>query len=129
MKYLFLLLFSFSAIADTVYLNAPIVVNGSMAADVASTPVEITTFNGYSVTAKVTGGSSPDGMIAIQVSNDDAASPTSWIELAGSANTIDGDDTVVWNVADAYYKWFRIFYDRTSGSGTLNVNYNVKRVK
>lgn len=122
MKYLLLILLSFNAFA--LDLNSSLVTNESMGADVTSSNLALDSFSNFAIYAKYTG--TPNGEIKLEASLDNTSSPTNWVQVGGSAVTIIGADDVIWNMSNASYKWIRVKYVRTSGTGTLNVNYNVK---
>jgi hypothetical protein len=95
-----------------------------MGADVTSDQLALDSFSNFAIYAKYTGA--PNGEIKLEASIDNTSTPTNWVQVSGSAVTITGADEVLWNMTNASYKWIRVKYVRTSGTGTLNVNYNVK---
>ena len=103
----------------------------SMAADITSAAFESIAYFGLAVQYKVSSGSSPSGSLIIQMSNDKA----NWVNVPTDAVKAVNPFTVTANVDGFWlyqdiipYKWVRVFYDRTSGSGTLDVWGSVVRL-
>lgn len=97
------------------------IVNHTMGADVTGPQVPKELQTGMYIQAVVTGGSSPTGDFKIQSSSD----ALTWTDVANSSQSITGDGSVSWNIGPAYYKFWRLVYTFTSGSGTLDVSYNM----
>lgn len=81
---------------------------------------------GYSVQISFTGNF--DGTFKLQTSNDIGVTPnqqpTHWNTLLNSsaavvAGAYGGEAGIMWNVERSFYRWFRIVYTPTSGTGTL----------
>jgi hypothetical protein len=101
--------------------NDKIVDAGSMGADITSDAVLIDQLYGFSLQSIYTG--SPVGDLIFQVSNDDVTIPSqvvNWNNLA-SAVAIAAVGTNLQNFIGTNYKWLRVFFDRTSGTGSLTV--------
>lgn len=128
MKYLLLLLLSLNA--NAIIFNDSLLTGGSMAADVCSTPLQINNFTGYSLQAKVVGATA-EGSILLQASDDNIAPAgiVNWIDIANSTVSVSGSGITFYNTSDAFYKYVKLCYIRTSGTGTLDVIYNVKEGK
>ena len=80
----------------------------------------------YNVQATITG--SPVGTLKLQACID-VATPTvssSWNDVASSTVTISGADIVMYDVSDISYKWVRLVYTRTSGTGAITALINAK---
>lgn len=82
---------------------------------------------------QVTWTGTPVGAFKLQVSLDkgDDFAPTeaqrgqgivNWTDLPSSSQATSGVSSVVWNVEDAGYRWVRIVYTHTSGSGTVSAS-------
>lgn len=72
----------------------------------------------FSIQAKWTG--TPTGSFKLQCSNDVEATVTDWEDIPGSTLAVAGAaGTQVWNYTGAPFRWVRIVYTATSGSGTL----------
>jgi hypothetical protein len=133
MKALFLLLLlvcnvALAGIKTTVKISDSV----SLGASSKSTAINLKDLKGYSIQAVITGATSPVGQIYLEASNDPTASENpsqvvNWSLL--SETVIDIEDVtgtaadVFWNISNAHYKWVRLGYDSTSGSGTLNATF------
>lgn len=87
----------------------------------------------YAIQAVWTG--SPVGTLKIQVSNDivpdgvggdQASNVVNWTDYTNSSQSISGAGNFVWNVLEAGYRWVRLVYTKTSGSGTINAVFSGK---
>ncbi len=73
----------------------------------------------FSFHAKWTG--TPTGSFKLQGSNDVESTVTDWEDIPGSTLAVAGAaGTQMWNYADAPFRWVRIVYTATSGTGTLS---------
>lgn len=92
----------------------------SMGADFQSDPINVAAYIGISLQAIYTG--SPVGELVIQASGsvtNRAADidPSSWIDIGNDPVASAG--TSLFNIRTPFYKWLRIIYRRTSGTGTV----------
>lgn len=95
-----------------------ILVNGaSMAADVTSAAQDLSFYWVFSMQAVFTG--SPVGSIELQASNDNVTFTT----ISGTNTAVSAASNIMWNVENAGYKYVRVFYDATSGTGSLTCTY------
>jgi len=78
---------------------------------------------GIYVQAVVTGGTSPTGTWAIQSSADGSAA--SWNTVTSTSQSITGNGVTSWNLTGQNYKFFRVIYTFTSGSGSAAITANV----
>ena len=92
--------------------------NADMGADFESPPINVAAYIGVNLQAIYTG--SPTGALVIQASgaitnrpSDIAAS--SWIDIGQDAVLSAGNS--MFNIRTPFYKWLRIVYRRTSGTG------------
>lgn len=86
----------------------------SLVASVNSSAAEIGSYEGISVQSTYTG--TPTGTLKLQCSNDGVTFsdvPTATVSLAGAAGS------TLWNIPDAYYRFVRISYTATSGTGSV----------
>lgn len=65
-----------------------------------------------------------NGSMKIQVSNDDSSVPAYWHDISSSIINIAsgsylGQTGFTYSIADATYRWIRVAYTFTSGTGTL----------
>lgn len=89
----------------------------SMAADVTSAGQDLSFYWVFSMQAVFTG--SPVGNIELQASNDNVTYTT----IADTPTAVAAAGNIMWNIENAGYKWVRVFYDATSGTGSLTVTY------
>ncbi len=86
----------------------------------------------YSIQAVYSG--TPVGSLKLQASNDivtlgaGGGQPaiTNWTDISGSTVGISAAGNYLWNVSNFGYRWTRLVYTQTSGTGTLNVVLNAK---
>lgn len=103
--------------------NELISTDASMGADVTSTVKDISECTCVAVQGVWSAGSSPVGNMILQASLDDVTySDISTLAVSGNSGSN------LFNVDNPGYRYLRLFYDRTSGSGTLNVRISGKRV-
>lgn len=108
--------------------------NGNMAGSLNSFGEDVNQIFMFSIQAVFTGA--PNGTLKIQVSNDDvpvgingqdpAVNVVNWVDYTGSSQTILAAGNFMYIVAEGGYRWVRLVYTASSGSGTLNVVYNGK---
>lgn len=108
-----------------------IILNASMVAEVDSKPQDLNQVPLYSIQAVWTG--SPVGSLKLQLSNDiinsnppQAYNPiqiVNWTDYSGSLTVVNGAGNFVWNCLDVGYRWVRLVYVFSSGTGTLNATF------
>ena len=90
---------------------------------------------GYSVTIKATESSATlAGTLKLQASNNaladnvnnDADANAIWVDITNSSQAVSGTGSFAWNVADVYYRAFRVVWTRTSGQGTADIYIHAK---
>jgi hypothetical protein len=109
------------------FISDKILDAGSMGADVESDEVLIDQIYGFAIQAVYTG--TPNGTLKIQASCDDvqkSSDVTNWIDVSGATATITAAGSVIIQVPYAFYKWFKVVFVRTSGTGSLTITYNGK---
>jgi hypothetical protein len=94
--------------------------NSSMGADFEAPPINVAAYIGISVQAIYTG--SPTGTLVIQASGAVTNRPgdidsSSWVDIGNDPVTAAGSS--LFNIRTPFYKWVRIVYRRTSGTGTV----------
>lgn len=94
----------------------------TMAAD-ASIIQQLEQIFAYSMEAVYTG--SPNGTLSLQASNDynPNTGNGTWTEIVDSPNAITGAGSSFWNVTSSNYKFVKLVYVRSSGTGSLSVNF------
>lgn len=100
----------------TRFFEQQIVKSGDMSADVYSDSFLVGMADAMSVQLNWS-GASPVGDLKVQVSNDGSTWVDSDAVVAVAVNT----DSYLFNFEEPAWKYLRIFYDRTSGTGTLDV--------
>jgi hypothetical protein len=103
---------------------------GSLAASFNSDAIEVLGFFGLFVQAVVSSASSLNGTLKLQYSNkrtEPTDSDPTWLDLPTDASlavnpqTITADGAKAWEYPKVIsYRWIRLVYTRTGGSGTLN---------
>lgn len=89
--------------------------NGSLASNLVSTALDIDSMLGYAVQAVWTG--SPVGTLNIQASLD----KITWSDVTNSSVSLAGSaGSWLWNFQGSFYRYIRINYVSTSGTGTLS---------
>lgn len=93
----------------------------------------------YSIEAVFTGA--PVGSLNLEVSNDivpvassnsnpvgadPAANVVNWVTYTGSSTAVSGSGNFLWNVLEAGYRWVRVSYTATSGSGSCSIQMSSK---
>lgn len=92
-------------------------VSGSMGADITSNYADVGWFAWLAIQIVWSAGSSPLGTVYVQGSNDG----TNFENITGLSFSLSGDSgSHMFEDPDAGYRYVRVFYDRTSGDGTLD---------
>lgn len=117
------------------FTPAAMMTNVSMAASSNSIGVDVNQLNLMSIQAYWPSTGTPVGTLKVQVSNDrvsvsttsdPAANVVNWTDYTGSTTTVNGAGDVLYNMTFAGYRWARLVYTRTSGTGTLNASFSGK---
>ena len=102
-----------------------------------SDPIALDQIYGFAVQAFWTG--TPVGNFKLQVSCDAPGDTTqtsnggpdkvtNWTDLTGSTQAAGGLSYFVWNINGAFYRYVRLVYTNTSGSGVLKAQICLKGV-
>jgi hypothetical protein len=70
---------------------------------------------GFSVQAIATGA--PVGALKLQISLDG----TNFVDYPSSSQAVSAAGSFIWNVADVMFRYFRVVYTKTSGTGSLTI--------
>ena len=116
------------------YLN--LLTNGSMGSSINSFGMDLNQMYLTTVQAVWTGGSAA-GTIQLQLSCDNvkpvnivgvdpAANVVNWDVYTGSAVTVSGAGSQAWIVGQVGFRWLRVQYVFSSGTGSLLVQANTK---
>jgi hypothetical protein len=109
------------------FANEKIIVAADMSASFSSDPILLDQIYGFSFQAVFTG--SPNGTFKLQCSNDDVKLPievSQWSDVGSTSQAISAAGDLFYNIDAAHYKWVRIVYTRSSGSGSCDVVYFAK---
>jgi len=90
----------------------------SLASSMSSSEVFVERCTSYSIQIVWTG--TPVGEFKLQGSLDSGA-PTNWTDITGSEESVSAAGDLLWNATGVGYKWVRLVFTSTSGSGTLTV--------
>lgn len=114
-------------------LNESLLSGGDMSGSLNSAPLNLEFAFGYAIQCEFTG--SPVGTIKLQGSNDSTPdanfqfsnfAPTNWTDITGTSTAVTTNGSILFNAASVYYRWVRVVYTVTSGSGSLSVVGNTK---
>jgi hypothetical protein len=111
------------------FANEKIVNAVSMAASFNSSPILLDQIYGFSFQVIFTG--TPNGSFKLQCSNDDVkleSQVSNWSDVASTAQSITAAGNLFYNINYAFYKWVRVVYTASSGSGSCDVIYAAKGV-
>ena len=105
--------------------NEPIITNGDMSqVSLTSTQVKLDHIGQFAVCAVYSGA--PVGTLKLQASTDSTTPATNWADITGSSTAVNGAGIFIWNIANVGFNYVQAVYTKTSGTGTLNVNINLK---
>jgi hypothetical protein len=122
------------------YVQSSILMSCSMASTCTSIGVDLNQMNLASIEAVFTG--SPVGTLGLQISSDDvplcntgsancvtynpAGNVVNWVTYTGSSEAVTSSGNFLWNLNLAGYRWIRLVYIPTSGTGSLSATYDAK---
>src|SRR5689334_12943540 len=117
------------------FADPVIMENASLAADAYSDPIRLEQHDKCAIAIVWTG--TPVGNFMLETCQDvgitlpdgtvDPDSLVNWITYTGSTQAAGGaDGKFTWRLTSAPDRWARIFYDRTSGTGTANARVMAK---
>lgn len=112
--------------------NAPLTItsSGDMAqATLSSDPINLDQKYGFSIQVMFT--DAPVGTLKIQGScdlgtNGIGSGVTNWSDIPGQTIAVAAAGNGMFSVDATYYKWARLFYTKTSGTGALTARMNSK---
>lgn len=94
----------------------------AMTADITSEVIHAEYLDMLDFVVAWSSGSSPVGVFKVQGANELEAKDRVWRDISGdgnpSASGVSGEHIL--HIHEIQFKWYRVFYDFTSGSGTLN---------
>jgi len=108
--------------------------NIDIATSFTSQGINLISIYAYSIQAVHSGTAA--GTFKLQGSNDPGdngsgqgvSQPTNWTDISDSPQAVSGAGSVLWDVTECSYRWVRMIYTATSGTGTLNAIINTKGI-
>jgi len=115
--------------------NAPIIQSHSNAATYSFPAIYVAQDYGISVLA-VQGDTTAAGTVKLQASNDYVAgantgsfSPTNWVDVANTSQTVASGATVLIPYTQICYQWVRVVWTETTpGTSTITAEINVQGI-
>lgn len=92
---------------------------GTISTNYTSNPFRVGDFDRFAVQFALTGTLA--GTIKLQASIDDL----NYVDIPDSIISVNGADVFLVSIAYFAYKYVRVVYTRTSGSGTINAKINL----
>lgn len=89
-----------------------------LSTDVESEGIFVERCTEYSIQLVFTG--TPVGEFKLQGSLD-GGTPSNWTDITGSEESVTEAGDILWNAQGVGYRWVRLVYTSTSGTGTLTV--------
>ncbi len=103
----------------------------TMSGNLTTNAIPLNHIYGFSIQVVWSGGTAI-GAFTVQASNDITnvgANVLNWETVANSSIAASGSGSAFYNYNGAFYKWFRIVYTYTSGTGTITAtNIYIKGV-
>lgn len=120
--------------------NCPLTVagaaTGNLNASFNSDPFRVENMTWAAIQAVVSGSAALNGTLKIQASCDlgvdtnagpaGIAGISNWVDITGTTQAIAADGANMFNLQDMGFRWFRLVYTRTAGTGTLSIIVNAK---
>lgn len=111
------------------FANEKIIVSADMSANFESEPILLDQIYGFSFQSVFTG--SPNGTFKLQASNDDVKlgfDVYNWTDIADSSQAITAAGDITWNFDGCFFKWVKVVYTFSSGTGSCDITYASKGV-
>jgi hypothetical protein len=102
-------------------INNKCISEGNMSSNIISSVVDVGEVGGYCVHAVYTG--SPNGTLTIEASNNGIN-----FYVVNSISIPTANSQLFYQVDKAHYKYVRVVYTASSGSGTLNCQISGKQI-
>lgn len=99
---------------------ATLIPTQSAAADITSAAMELGDIDTFSVAVDFT-GSNVAGTLTLECSNTSATS--GFTTVASSSQSVTNSADHMWSVSGAAYRWVRVFWDYTSGTGNITARF------
>lgn len=79
---------------------------------------------GFCLQSVISGASSLNGTLKLQAAIDTGNTAINWADIGGTTAAVTADGVVMWSVGRHHFKWTRIVWTRTAGSGTMTTTLN-----
>lgn len=99
---------------------ATLIPSQTAAADITSAAMELGDIQSFSISVDIT-GSNVAGTLTLECSNDSAT--TGFTTVASSSQAVTNSADHMWSVLGAGYRWVRVFWDYTSGTGNITAKF------
>lgn len=99
---------------------ATIIATQSGGADVTSAAMELGDIQSFSISVDFT-GTDLAGTLTLQCSNESATAGFTTVASSSQSVTMAADH--MWSVAGAGYRWVRVFWDYSSGTGNITARF------
>lgn len=99
---------------------ATLIPTQSAASDITSAAMELGDIDTFSIAVDFT-GADVAGSLSLQGSNTSATA--GFITVANSTQAVTASADHMWSVQGAGYRWVRVFWDYTSGTGNISANF------
>lgn len=91
-------------------------------ASITTSAIGVNHVYGFSIQIVFTG--SPVGVFKLQASNDEveeyaSVDANTWDDITGSEISVTTADAITWNHEDVFFRWVRVVWTKTSGTGTI----------
>lgn len=112
-------------------VNAAITVAGAATGDLSasfnSDPFLVNRIKQGSIQLAISAAAALNGTVRLQMSNDPGTLPgvgpvtgvTNWVDINGTTKAVAANGPDAWGMTDIGYRWVRIVYTRTAGTGTI----------
>lgn len=104
--------------------TANLIKTQSGASDVTSAAFQLGDFQSCSISV-IFSGSDLAGSVSLEGSNDETGA-SNFITITGSTTAVTASGDVMFNVSSAEYRWIRVAWDYTSGTGNITADILVK---
>lgn len=113
--------------------SAKVLDNQDMSTSWTSPAISLKRIFDFSITCNVVAGGAPTGTLSLEQSNSSDEShlgldSSSWVTVPDSSQAIVDGGLITWNVSHAGWRWARVRWVSTSGTGTADVLLSVKGV-
>lgn len=121
------------------FAGVQILSNASMLSNINSIGIDVSQMALASIQAEWTGA--PVGSFKLQISNDilppapstsnpvgpdPAANVRNWSDYTNSTTAVSGSGNFTWNMVYVGYRWVRLVYTATSGTGSVSAAFSGK---